>query len=117
MYRSYPEFTAKRLAMAKSARTLTESWTTSHRRAASANDPLTNWRYLLNQKPDKGPHETVMFWFLGSDTEQHEPLSDTIERRVHPLPSTVFETAELNRSIFSFPQTHDLHTQRRAVSV
>jgi hypothetical protein len=85
MYRSYPEFTAKRLAMAKSARTPIESWTTSHHRAPSANDPLTNWRYLLNQKPDKGPDETVMFWFLGSDTEQHEPLSDTIGRRVHLL--------------------------------
>lgn len=81
MYRSYPEFTAKRLAMAKSApATLTESWTDAHRRAPSASDPLTNWRYLLNQKPDKGPDETVMFWFLGSDSEQHEPLSDTIER-------------------------------------
>ena len=84
MYRSYPEFTAKRLAMAKSApATLTESWTDSHRREPSPSDPLTNWRYLLNQKPDKGPYETVMFWFLGSDSEQHEPLSDTIERRVH----------------------------------
>jgi hypothetical protein len=81
MYRSYPEFTAKRLAMAKSApATLTESWTDTHRRAPSASDPLTNWRYLLNQRPDKGPDETVMFWFLGSDSEQHEPLSDTIER-------------------------------------
>jgi hypothetical protein len=46
-------------------------------RPSSASDPLTNWRYLLNLKPDKGPHETVMFWFLGSDLEQHEPLSDT----------------------------------------
>ncbi|KAH9000927.1 Dcp1-like decapping family-domain-containing protein [Lactarius hatsudake] len=81
MYRSYPEFTAKRIAMAKSAPpALTESWTDARRRAPSANDPLTNWRYLLNQKPDKGRHETVMFWFLGSDSEDHEPLADTIER-------------------------------------
>ncbi|KAI9462791.1 Dcp1-like decapping family-domain-containing protein [Lactarius psammicola] len=81
MYRSYPEFTAKRLAMAKSAPpALTESWTDARRRAPSASDPLTNWRYLLNQKPDKGRHETVMFWFLGSDSEHHEPLADTIER-------------------------------------
>ena len=93
MYRSYPEFTAKRLSMAKSAPAmLTESWTDSHRREPSPSDPLTNWRYLLNQKPEKGPYETVMFWFLGSDSEQHEPLSDTIERRVHlsvdvPTPS------------------------------
>lgn len=93
MYRSYPEFTAKRLAMAKSAHPmLTESWTDSHRRAPSPSDPLTNWRYLLNQKPDKGPYETVMFWFLGSESEQHEPLSDTMERQVHlsvdvPAPS------------------------------
>ena len=83
MYRSYPEFTAKRLAMAKSAPpALTESWTDARRRAPSANDPLTNWRYLLNQKPDKGRPETVMFWFLGSDSEHHEPLADTIERQV-----------------------------------
>lgn len=88
MYRSYPEFTAKRLAMAKSAPpALTESWTDARRRAPSANDPLTNWRYLLNQKPDKekpdkGPYETVMFWFLGSESEHHEPLADTIERQV-----------------------------------
>ncbi|KAH9038523.1 Dcp1-like decapping family-domain-containing protein, partial [Lactarius pseudohatsudake] len=81
MYRSYPEFTAKRLAMAKSAPpALTESWTDARRRAPSANDPLTNWRYLLNQKPDKGRDETVMFWFLGSDSEHHEPLADTIDR-------------------------------------
>lgn len=81
MYRSYPEFTAKRLAMAKSAPpSLTESWTDARRRVPSADDPLTNWRYLLNQKPDKGHPETVMFWFLGSDSEHHEPLSDTIER-------------------------------------
>ncbi|KAF8267169.1 Dcp1-like decapping family-domain-containing protein [Lactarius quietus] len=81
MYRSYPEFTAKRLAMAKSAPpALTESWTDARRRAPSANDPLTNWRYLLNQVPDKGRPETVMFWFLGSDSEHHEPLADTIER-------------------------------------
>ena len=51
--------------------------TTEHR---PPNDPLTNWRYLLDQKPDKGAHETVMFWFLGSDSEQHEPLSDTMPR-------------------------------------
>ena len=83
MYRSYPEFTAKRLAMARSASiSFTESYTDTYRRPPSANDPLTNWRYLLNQIPDKGPYETVMFWFLGSDSEQHEPLSDTIERRV-----------------------------------
>ncbi|KAI0305213.1 Dcp1-like decapping family-domain-containing protein [Multifurca ochricompacta] len=81
MYRSYPEFTAKRLALAKSAPpALTESWTDARRRTPSTNDPLTNWRYLLNEKPDKGRHETVMFWFLGSDSEHHEPLSDTIER-------------------------------------
>ena len=83
MYRSYPEFTAKRLAMAKSAPpALTESWTDARRREPSANDPLTNWRYLLNQVPDKGRDETVMFWFLGSDSEHHEPLADTIERQV-----------------------------------
>ena len=83
MYRSYPEFTSRRLAMAKSAPTaLTESWTDARRRAPSANDPLTNWRYLLNQIPEKGRDETVMFWFLGSDSEQHEPLADTIERQV-----------------------------------
>src|SRR5260370_13947794 len=76
MYRSYPEFTAKRLAMAKSApATLTESLTDAHRRAPSASDPLTTWRYLLNQKPDNGPHETVMSWFLHSVSDQHEPLS------------------------------------------
>ncbi|KAF8480411.1 Dcp1-like decapping family-domain-containing protein, partial [Russula ochroleuca] len=81
MYRSYPEFTTKRLAMAKSApATLTESWTDTYRREPSASDPLTNWRYLLNQVPDKGPDEIVMFWFLGSDSEQHEPLADTMER-------------------------------------
>ena len=86
MYRSYPEFTAKRLAMAKSAPRLPiDNWTDAQHRAPSANDPLTNWRYLLDRKSDKGPHETVMFWFLGSDSEQHEPLSDTIERRVTRL--------------------------------
>jgi len=85
MYRSYPEFTAKRLAMAKSApKWLTESRTDAYSRPPSANDPLTNWLHLLNQNPDKGPDEIVMFWFLGSDSEQHEPLSDTIERRVLP---------------------------------
>ena len=50
--------------------------------SAIANDPPTNGHYLLNQKPDKDPHETVMFWFLDSDPEQHEPLWNTIERRV-----------------------------------
>ena len=86
MYRSYPEFTAKRLAMAKSApRMRIDNWTDAQHRAPSANDPLTNWRYLLDEKSEKGPHETVMFWFLGSDSEQHEPLSDTIERRVTRL--------------------------------
>jgi len=50
MYRSYPEFTAKRLAMAKSApKSLTESWTDADHRPPSANDPLTNWRYLFSQ--------------------------------------------------------------------
>jgi hypothetical protein len=84
MYRSYPEFTAKRLAMAKSAHpTLTQSWTDARNRTPSANDPLTNWRYLLDQKPDKGSYETVVFWFVGSDSEQHEPLADTMERQVH----------------------------------
>ena len=83
MYRSSSDFTAMRLNVAKSApKSLTESWTDSHRHTPYANDPLTNWRYILNQKPDKGPYETVMFWFLVSDSEQHEPLSDTIERRV-----------------------------------
>ena len=97
MYRSYPEFTAKRLAMAKSPpKSLTESYTDTCRRAPSADDPLTNWRYLLNEEPGKGPYETVMFWFLGSDSEQHEPLSDTIERRV-PTPLNSFSTSELNQ--------------------
>ncbi|KAI9444146.1 Dcp1-like decapping family-domain-containing protein [Lactarius indigo] len=87
MYRSYPEFTAKRLAMAKSAPpALTESWTDARRRAPSANDPLTNWRYLLDEEPDKGRDETVMFWFLGSDSEHHEPLADTIGRQVLAYP-------------------------------
>ena len=57
VYRSFLEFTAKRLKMAKSAPTgksLTESWTDSCRRPTSANDPLINWRYL-NQLPDKRP--------------------------------------------------------------
>jgi hypothetical protein len=86
MYRSYPEFTAKRLAMAKSApRMLIDSWTDAQRRAPSANDLLTNRRYLLDEKSDKGAHEMVMFWFLSSNSEQHGPLSDTIERRVTHL--------------------------------
>jgi hypothetical protein len=81
MYRSYPEFTAKRLAMAKLAlATLTKSWTDFHRQVPSASNPLTNWHYLLNQKSDKGPDETITFWFLGSDSEHYEPLSDRIER-------------------------------------
>jgi hypothetical protein len=64
MYRSYPEFTAKRLAMTKSTpRMAIDSWTDAQRWAPSANDPLTNWRYLLDEKSDKGPHETVMSWF------------------------------------------------------
>lgn len=67
MYRHCPEFTAKHLAMAKSVpKSPTESWTDAHRRPPSVKDPLTNWRYLLNQKPNEGPHETVMFWFLNS---------------------------------------------------
>jgi hypothetical protein len=90
MHRSYPEFTAKRLAMAKLVpRMPIDGWTDGQRRAPSANDPLTNWQYQLDEKSDKGPHETVMFWFLGSDSEQHEPLSDTIERRVDPSLSAV----------------------------
>ncbi|KAI0263109.1 Dcp1-like decapping family-domain-containing protein [Gloeopeniophorella convolvens] len=81
MYRSYPEFTAKRLVMAKSAPpSLTESWNDARRRTPTANDPLTNWRFLLNQKEDKGRYETAMFWFLGSDSEEHEPLCDTMQR-------------------------------------
>ena len=88
--------------MAKSApKSLTESWTDTYRRPPSANDPLTKWRYLLNQKPDKGPYETVMFWFLGSDSEQHEPLSDTMERRVL-APLTVFNLRA--ESTFSRPR-------------
>jgi len=56
MYHSYPEYTAKRPAIAKLApKSLTESYTDTCHRAPSANDPLTNWRYLLNQKQDKGP--------------------------------------------------------------
>ena len=110
MYRSYPEFTAKRLNMAKSApKSLTESYTDTRRRPPSANDPLTNWRYLLNQEPGKGPYETVMFWFLGSDSEQHEPLSDTIERRVVTPLNCFFSTSELNQP-FSLFQTDDLHS-------
>jgi len=43
MYRSYPEFTAERLDMAKSAtKSLIESWTDAHRRPPFANDLLTN---------------------------------------------------------------------------
>ena len=62
VYRSYPEFTAKRLNMAKAAiKSLIESWTSAYRRPPFANDLLTNWRYLLIQKPDEGLHETVMF--------------------------------------------------------
>ena len=58
----YPEYTTKRLGMAKSApRMQIDSWTDAHRRAPSGNDPLTNWRYLLDEKSDKGPHETFMF--------------------------------------------------------
>jgi len=77
MYRSHPEITAKGLA--KVGR-----MPTAVRHPPSANDPLTNWRCLLDQKPDKGPHETAIFWCLGSDSEQHEPLSDIIEQRVLP---------------------------------
>ena len=85
IYRSYPEFIAMRLAMAKSAlKSLTESWTDAHRRLSSANDAPTDWCHLLSQEPDKGVHEAVMYWFLGSNSEQHEPLSDTIETRVLP---------------------------------
>lgn len=63
---------------------ISQSWTDAYRRPSSANDAPTNWCYLLSQKPDKGVHETVMYWFLGSDSEQREPLSDTIETRVLP---------------------------------
>lgn len=50
MYRSYPEFTAKRLAMGKPVpKSRTESWMVAHRRPPSINDLLTNWRYPLNQ--------------------------------------------------------------------
>jgi len=55
-----------------------------------------------------------MFWFLGSDTEQHEPLSDTIERRVHPLPSTVFETAERQRQLAALVREHHTVDRNRA---
>ena len=64
MYRSYPEFTAKRLTMAKSApKSPAESWTDSHRRPSSANGPLTNWRYLLNRRLDKGPYDRHVLVF------------------------------------------------------
>ena len=83
MYRSYLEFTSNRLAMTKSApKSLTKNQMGAHQCQPSANNSLTNWRYLTDQKPDKRPHEIGMFWFLGSYSEQHEPLSDTIERQV-----------------------------------
>ena len=68
----------------------------NERRALVKAGRFRNWRYLLDQKPDKGLHKTAMFWFLGSDSEQHEPLSDIIEWRV--LPGLIFfATSELNQ--------------------
>ena len=31
---------------------------------------VRHWYYLLDQKPDNGVHEIVLFWFLVSDSEQ-----------------------------------------------
>ena len=55
MYRSYPGFITKHLNLAKSvSKSLTESWMDSRRHPPSANDPLTDWHYLLNQKLGQG---------------------------------------------------------------
>ena len=83
MYCSYLKFTSNCLAMTKSApKSLTKNQMGAHQCQPSANNSLTNWCHLTNQKPDKCPHKIGMFWFLGSYSEQHKPLSDIIERQV-----------------------------------
>ena len=71
----------------------TESQTAAHRHPPFANDPLTNWRYQLNQKADKSRagRTTVMFWFLGSDSNHYRvPLRGEYS-------ANWFSTSELNQ--------------------
>ncbi|KAI0065032.1 hypothetical protein BV25DRAFT_125061 [Artomyces pyxidatus] len=80
MYRSYPDFTAKRLAMARSPQSDSEieDFTDAHGRTPSSTDLLTNWQLLLSKSREKGPSETVGLWMFATDAR--EPLKDVMMR-------------------------------------
>jgi hypothetical protein len=69
---------------------LTEGWTDTHRHPLSANDPLINWRHILEHKR---PHESVAFWFLGSNSEQRTVIGC---HRAASNSLTIFHPSELN---------------------
>lgn len=101
MYRSYPDFTAKRLAMAHpipsddscrdtpdisiaSRGGLSGSTKSAGRfsdaqgRAPSQTDILTNWQHLLSKNREKGRSETVGLWMFATDAR--EPMKDVMMR-------------------------------------
>ncbi|KAI0044785.1 hypothetical protein FA95DRAFT_1574238 [Auriscalpium vulgare] len=83
MYRRYPEFTSKRLAMAHPASNLPDSadrFTDAHGRNPTPTDVLTNWQVLLSKSRDKGRSETVGLWMFATDAR--EPMK-TVLMRLH----------------------------------
>ncbi|THH19642.1 hypothetical protein EW146_g1572 [Bondarzewia mesenterica] len=107
MYRSYPDFTTKRLAMGRpfpnsipSANSSPEfhppaktnpapqnvppltgtpsDYADARGREPTATDVLTNWQVLLAKSPDKGKSETVGLWMFATD--RREPMKDVMKR-------------------------------------
>jgi len=105
MYRSYPDFTAKRLAVARTNVASTsrsgsggydgrlhnlapshdftcvidaDYYADAQGRASSLADALTNWQFLLSQEAEKGRSETVGLWMFATDAR--EPMKDVMMR-------------------------------------
>ncbi|KAA1476573.1 hypothetical protein DENSPDRAFT_843560 [Dentipellis sp. KUC8613] len=107
MYRSYPEFTAMRLAQARAAHPKAntgngsypsspdippsrsrskqpsspeapDKYTDAHGREPSLTDNMTNWKLLLAKNPDKGESETVGLWMFATDAR--EPMKEVMMR-------------------------------------
>ena len=67
LYRSFPEFSAGRLANTRSLPPHTsdvpiEVYTDSNTISPSPDNALTNWRLLLDSGADKGRSETIGLW-------------------------------------------------------
>ncbi|TFY82139.1 hypothetical protein EWM64_g1874 [Hericium alpestre] len=92
MYRSYPEFTSQRLAMAQSSAFPNDqnrgsspgnpndlrTYTDAQGREPSATDKLTNWKLLLGKNGEKGRSETVGLWMFATDAR--EPMKNVMQR-------------------------------------